>query len=120
MTRDHVSEPLPVAIGPYRILERLGRGGMGVVYRGQHNDSGELAAVKTVPLPDAAVLQCLRREIHALARIRHPGVVRVLESGLQDGLPWYAMELVDGLTLWRYREELQPLEGPRIRPAAIE
>jgi predicted ATPase/tRNA A-37 threonylcarbamoyl transferase component Bud32 len=110
---------MPESIGPYLVLERLGRGGMGVVYRGRHHDSGELAAVKTVPVPDAARLQSLRREIHALARIRHPGVVRILDTGLQDGLPWYAMELVEGVTLWRYREELRPQEEPRISAEAL-
>src|SRR5262245_17611050 len=92
---------LPDAIGPYRILQRLGHGGMGVVYRAAHHETGQTVALKTVRLPNAALLQSLRREIHALARIEHPGVVRILGEGLQDGVPWYAMELVEGRGLRR-------------------
>src|SRR5205807_8561919 len=51
-----------------------------------------------------------RREIHALARLRHPGIVRILDEGVDGGLPWYAMELLDGVTL------RQALAGPA--PAA--
>jgi serine/threonine protein kinase/tetratricopeptide (TPR) repeat protein len=90
-------------IGPYRILEPLGRGGMGVVYRGEHVHSGRQAAIKTVLVPRSELLQGIRREIHVLARLRHPGVVRILDEGLHEGLPWYAMELLEGQTLRRHR-----------------
>jgi eukaryotic-like serine/threonine-protein kinase len=89
-------------IGPYRILDVLGRGGMGVVYRAEHRDTGEAVALKTVQAPDKEVLQSLRREIHALACIRHPGVVRILAEGMHEGLPWYAMELLAGVSLDRH------------------
>src|SRR5689334_3962655 len=86
-------------IGPYRIQGTLGQGGMGVVYRGEHVETGELAAIKTVRAATAALVASIRREIHALGRLRHPGVVRILEQGVSDGLPWYAMELLAGQTL---------------------
>jgi serine/threonine protein kinase/predicted ATPase len=89
----------PTAIGPYRILEALGHGGMGVVYRGRHHRTGEVVAVKTVRAPNESLLRSLRREIHALARIRHPGIVQIVDEGTQDGLPWYAMELLEGRPL---------------------
>jgi tetratricopeptide (TPR) repeat protein len=79
---------------------------MGVVYRARHADSGELVALKTVRVPEAAMLRGIRREIHALRRMKHPGVVRVLAEGVQEGLPWYAMELIEGLTLRRYVDAL--------------
>jgi serine/threonine protein kinase/predicted ATPase len=88
-------------IGPYRILEPLGRGGMGVVYRAEHRRSGQRVALKTVRAVDEGTLSGLRREIHALARLSHPQVVRILEEGVEDGLPWYAMELLEGTTLRR-------------------
>jgi serine/threonine protein kinase/Tfp pilus assembly protein PilF len=92
-------QALPKSIGPYRPLELLGRGGMGLVYRAEHGETGEHAAVKTLALPSEKGLASLRREIHALACIRHPGIVRIVDEGVEQGLPWYAMELVEGRTL---------------------
>ncbi|QRN97848.1 AAA family ATPase [Archangium violaceum] len=87
------------SIGPYLLLEQLGAGGMGVVYRARHSGTGQLVALKTVRLPDAALMRGLRRELHALGRLRHPGIVQVLAEGVDDGLPWYAMEFLEGSTL---------------------
>src|SRR5689334_16470371 len=89
-------------IGPYVLLDVLGEGGMGVVYRARHATSTEPVALKTIRLPREHLLANLRREIHALGRLRHPGVVRVLDTGVEHGLPWYAMELVEGPTLAAY------------------
>ncbi|MFT7626077.1 MAG: serine/threonine protein kinase/tetratricopeptide (TPR) repeat protein, partial [Myxococcota bacterium] len=75
------------------------RGGMGTVHRAVHLVTGHEVALKTVHPTGASVVASLRREIHALAQLRHPGIVRILEDGLQNGLPWYAMELVPGVTL---------------------
>jgi serine/threonine protein kinase/predicted ATPase len=92
----------PETVGPYRILGILGHGGMGVVYRGERRDSGQLVAIKTVRVPRESLLSGIRREIHALARAAHPGIVRIVDEGLHDGLPWYAMELVQGVPLRRW------------------
>jgi tetratricopeptide (TPR) repeat protein len=89
----------PERLGPYTILEPLGRGGMGVVYRGQHTETGQIAAIKTITVPNETLLASFRREIHALARLRHPGIVRILDEGVDDGLPWYAMEVLEGTSL---------------------
>ncbi|RKH54639.1 protein kinase domain-containing protein, partial [Corallococcus llansteffanensis] len=89
----------PEYLGPYRVLGVLGRGGMGIVYRGEHVDTGEAAAVKTVRATSRAMLATIRREIHALSRVRHPGIIRVVAQGVADGLPWYAMPLLPGPTL---------------------
>src|SRR4051812_17291836 len=89
-------EPL---IGPYRIIEPLGYGGMGVVMRAQHSVSGHPVALKTVKLPSPLWLHGIRREIQALTRIRHPGIVRILDHGVHQGLPWYAMDLLEGESL---------------------
>lgn len=89
----------PTVLGPYQILDVIGGGGMGVVYRARHVHSGDVVAVKTVRVPEERMLASIRREIHALSRMRHQGVVRVLDQGYDAGLPWFAMELLKGHTL---------------------
>jgi tetratricopeptide (TPR) repeat protein len=86
-------------IGPYRVLDRLGRGGMGLVYRARHVETGQMVALKSVAVRKTELLRSIEREIHALARIRHPGVVRILDEGLHLQAPWFAMELIDGVPL---------------------
>jgi len=90
---------LPERIGPYRIVASLAEGGMGVVYFAEHAQTGARVALKTVRLPHEGMLSGLRREIHALARLRHPGVVPVIEQGLHGGVPWYSMPFLEGRTL---------------------
>lgn len=86
-------------IGDYLTHDRLGRGGMGVVYSATHRASGRRVALKTVNAANEFAFASLRREIHALSRVNHPGIVRVLDQGVHEGLPWYAMELIEGRTL---------------------
>ncbi len=105
MQRLVAAEPVethPDRIGPYRILGMLGEGGMGVVYRATHVDTGALVALKTVHTSNERMLASIRREVHALSRLRHPGVVRTVGEGVDNALPWYAMELLEGLTLLRF------------------
>ncbi|MFN7971582.1 MAG: protein kinase [Acidobacteriota bacterium] len=100
-----MASEIPHAIGPYRIVELLGQGGMGVVYRARHMESDDEVALKTVKVlagGQEGLIDRIRREIHALARIRHPNIVRILTEGVTDGLPWYAMELLQGVTLRAY------------------
>jgi serine/threonine protein kinase/tetratricopeptide (TPR) repeat protein len=78
---------------------------MGVVYLGQHRETGKRVAVKTVRVPDESMLGSIRREIQALSRIRHPGVVRIFDHGMAEGRPWYAMELIEGPTFGELLEE---------------
>ena len=88
-----------VGFGPYRVEEVLGHGGGGVVYRAAHTTSGEVVAVKAVVLEDRRRRLLLRREVRALARLAHSGIVRIVEEHIDDHTPWYAMELVDGTPL---------------------
>jgi predicted ATPase len=91
-----MSEILGKTIGPYRIVGLLGRGGVGSVYRAEDGRSGRLVALKTLERPLVAFLPTIRREISALAHLDHSGIVRILDSGAQGGVPWYAMELIEG------------------------
>ena len=92
-------------VGPYVLGEPLGRGGMGAVYRAQHEKTGNRAAVKTVDAARPSNLSGLRREIAALARVSHPRIARFLDSGVHEGVPWYAMELLEGRPLRRFAEQ---------------
>lgn len=92
--------------GAYTLLEPIGRGGMGEVWRAVHRTTGLVAAIKLVSpssLDGPEHAARLVSEVAAIARLSHPGVVAVLDAGLAE-TPWLAMELVDGGTL-------QALEG---------
>ncbi|MCH2129138.1 MAG: serine/threonine protein kinase [Pirellulaceae bacterium] len=94
-------------LGPYRIGETLGRGGMGTVYRGVNEDTDELAAVKvlsSVLAADEAFRERFQSEIETLKTLRHPNIVQLYGYGEQDGHLFYAMELVEGINL---EEEIQ-------------
>lgn len=94
----------PSRLGPYRIFELLGAGGMGAVYRASRVDLEREVALKVVP---AAVLATrvmrhrFRREARALAAVRHPNVVALLDADLDHEPPYLAMELVRGHSLER-------------------
>jgi serine/threonine protein kinase/tetratricopeptide (TPR) repeat protein len=111
---------LPFEIGPYRIAGILGQGGMGVVYRATHGETGQSVALKTVRVLAEAQLTSIRREIHALSRIHHPGVARILDEGVCDGSPWYAMELLEGQTLSGHLKQFWAMSSTShslVRPA---
>jgi len=106
-----LQEQRPARVGPFEIVGVLGEGGMGVVYSARLPGSSHRVAVKTVPVVQESLLSSMRREIHALGRLVHPGVVRVLMSGIDEGRPWYAMELLEGITLAALRDEIWTLDG---------
>ncbi len=89
-------------VGPYRLGAPLGEGGVALVFRGTHEQTGAVVAIKTVRAPRERLLASVRREIQSLKRIQHPGVISILEGGVEDGRPWYAMELLEGATLRKY------------------
>ena len=62
---------------------------MGIVYRARHLTSERAIALKTVQVPAPKWLDCIRREIQALTRIQHPGVVRIVDHGVSQGWPWF-------------------------------
>lgn len=95
----------PKVIGPYRVLETLGSGGVGTVYRSIDRRSGEMTALKlltTGPALDPRSARRLAREFETLQHLSHPNVVKVYDTGVFQGYPYLAMELVEGLTLRHY------------------
>jgi serine/threonine protein kinase len=95
----------PKVIGPYRVLETLGSGGVGTVYRAIDRRTGELAALKllsTGPALDPKAARRLAREFETLQNLSHANVVKVYDTGVYQGYPYLAMELVEGLTLRHY------------------
>jgi hypothetical protein len=96
---DEPQEPLPRSFGDFTLLEELGRGGMGVVYRAHQPAAGRSVALKTPrsgALADAAERHRFRVEIEAAANLQHPNIVAIHEVGEVDGQPYFTMDLVDG------------------------
>lgn len=103
----------PTFLGPYRLGELLGRGGMGSVYSGVHNKSGEKVAVKLISAEVADEMRFRRRfdaEIETLKRLRHDGIVRLIGYGEEDGQLFYSMELVEGEPLQKRIRRLKRLD----------
>lgn len=93
---------IPEQLGPYTIGKRLGQGGMGAVYEAKDEALGQRVAIKVIR-PDLHALggtrERFRREVEAAARLSHPGIVPVYQVGEEAGMPWFAMELVEGDSL---------------------
>jgi hypothetical protein len=90
---------IPERLGDFRLLRRLGSGGMGVVFVAEQESLRRTVALKVVR-PDLLFFEGtrerFRREIEVIARLEHPAIVPILATGEHDGVPWYAMPLVDG------------------------
>ncbi|MDD3116604.1 MAG: serine/threonine-protein kinase [Victivallaceae bacterium] len=88
-------------LGPYRLIRHLGIGGMGEVYLAEHK-SGEYVALKLL-LPSLANnrhhIELFLKEINLLGAIKHPGIVRALDAGVQDDVCFFAMDFIDGYDL---------------------
>ena len=91
-------DPIGARFGSFVVEGVLGHGGGGMVYRARSPD-GVAVALKTILPGGRGQVEGLRREIAALARISHPGIVRILDHGVESGVPWYVMSLLDGPTL---------------------
>ncbi len=106
--RTHATAPLPEHIGHYRIVEQIGRGGMGAVYRAEQESPRRDVALKVIR-PGVLSSRSLRRfevEVEVLGRLQHAGIARILEAGTvgegEDSQPFFAMELVDGKRLYEH------------------
>ena len=107
-------------LGVWRTLGLLGQGGMGVVYKAERCDGvvEQIAAIKLLyrGLETDHLLDRFQRERSILARLSHPNIARFLDAGATaEGLPWFAMEYVDGVALDRYCEAHKLAPAARVR-----
>src|SRR5262245_33573160 len=101
-----------LAIGPYRIVERIGEGGMGQVFKAIHPTMGRTVALKVIKKeklshPDA--VRRFKKEIEVVGKLEHPNIVRAFDAGQEGGIHYFAMEYVDGIDLRKLIKQKGPL-----------
>jgi serine/threonine protein kinase len=110
-------------IGEFRLLQKLGGGGMGVVYLAEQTSLRRKVALKLVRpelLISSVVRERFRREIETIAKLQHPGIAQVLAVGEQEGAPYFAMEYCPGCALGEVLESLSERAPENLRRTDFE
>jgi hypothetical protein len=116
--RDEAHPPASVAdwlengrLGQYEILGKLGKGGMGAVYKARHVELGKVVALKVLPAAQVCEANVARfkHEVRAIGRLEHPNIVAAYDAGEHRGVRYLVMALVDGIDLERLVDRRGPL-----------